>query len=150
MQYELIVPQASKQNQAIPLVLPSTPKPSSPCGCGCSEVKAVPSGNTKHYARWNCCNCARFRGWVRKPTNLTATQAENKLIDTLLASGRLNNWEIGFCQSVKGQKERTPRQKRKLEEISKRLGISANRLGGQEQEQIADSSSHLFTEGGEG
>jgi hypothetical protein len=138
--FEPIIPQASKPKQAITLVLPSTPKPSNPCECGCLEVKAVASGNTKHYARWNCCNCARFRGWVRKPTNLTATQTENELIDVLLASGRLNNWEIRFCRSIKGRKERSPRQREKLLQI-------ANRLGGQKQ--IADSGSHLLT-GGEG
>jgi hypothetical protein len=118
--FEPIIPQVSQPKQAIPLVLSSTPKPSSPCGCGCLEVKAVPRGNTKHYARWNCCNCERFQGGVPKPTNLTATQAENELIDTLLASGRLNNWEIGFCQSVKGLKTRNIKQRAKLQEIATR------------------------------
>lgn len=135
MHCKFIIPQGSQPKQAIPLVLPSTQKPSSPCGCGCSEVKAVPSGNSTHYARWNCCNCERFRGWVPKPTNLTATQAEDELIDRLLACGRLNDWEIGFCRSLKGQKKRSPRQKEKLQEIAKRL-----RLNGQEQIAWGDGS----------
>jgi hypothetical protein len=121
MKEKTIIPQGLQPKQAvspIPLVLPSTPRPSKPCSCGCSEVKAVPSGNSTHYARWNCCNCARFRGWIPKPTNLTATQTSDELIDKLLASGHLNDWEIGFCQSLKSQKKRNFRQREKLCQIA--------------------------------
>lgn len=149
MKLKHIIAQCTQPKQAIPLAVPSTPKHSIPCSCGCIKVKAVPNGNTEYYARWNCCNCARFRGWIRKPTSLTAQQTENELIGRLLTSGKLTAWEIGFCHSVKGQKKRSPRPKRKLEEISKRLGISANRLGGQEQIAGAASAHLLSFEGGE-
>ena len=117
--------------QAIPLVLPSTPKSFSPCGCGCSEVHAVLSENATHYASWQCTGCDRFKVWIPKPTNLTATQTENELIDRLLASGKLNDWEIGFCRRLRGQRKRSPKQKAKLVEITLRV-------------------THLFSEGGEG
>lgn len=146
MKYELIILQGSQPEQepkqATPLVLPSTPKPSSPCGCGCSEVRAVLSENSTHYASWHCTDCDRFRGWVRKPTRLTAARSEDELIDALLASGRLNDWEIRFCQSIKRLKNRTPGQKEKLREIVENLGLGGHK-------QVADTSAHLFTEGGE-
>ncbi len=137
-----IITQGTQPKQAIPLVLPSTPEPSNPCGCGCIEVRAVLSENSTHYASWHCTDCDRFRGWIPKPTNLTATQTEDEQIDRLLACGRLNDWEIGFCQSIKRLKIQTPGHKEKLREITENLG-----LGGQGQ--IASRSSHLLT-GGEG
>lgn len=135
MKLKYIIPQGSQPKQAIPLVLPSTPKPSSLCSCGCIEVKAAPSGNTKHYARWNCCNCKRFRGWIPKPSTLTAQQTSDELIDKLLASGHLNDWETKFCRRLKTQRKCSPRQKEKLQEIAKRL-----RLNGHEQIARGDGS----------
>jgi hypothetical protein len=131
MHRKSIIPQGTQPKQAISLVFSYPPKLSSFCVCKCLKVKAVYSSKTIHYARWNCCNGERFRGWVPKPTNLTATQAENQLIDKLLASGRLNNWEIGFCWSVKGQKERGRRPLEKLEAIATRLGIALVLEGGE-------------------
>ena len=113
-----IITQTSQLKQVTPLISPSTPKPSSPCSCGCSEVRALLSDNSTHYAAWRCTECRRFRGWIPKPTNLTAQQTENELISGLLASGKLNNWELGFCQSLKGQKKRSPKQKEKLHAIA--------------------------------
>ena len=81
MQYKFIIPQGSQPKQAIPQVLPSTPKPSKPCSCGCNELQEVLSDNSTHYTSWRCTECDRFRGWIPKPTNLTVTQAENELIE---------------------------------------------------------------------
>jgi hypothetical protein len=144
MKRTFIIPQASQPKQTIPLISPHTPKPSNPCSCGCSEVQAELSKNSTHYAAWHCCECRRFRGWIPKSTNLTAHQAENELISKLLASEKLNDWELGFCESIKNQKNRSPKQKQKLREIAERLGLTGQR-------QIAGSSSHLFcAQGGEG
>jgi hypothetical protein len=139
MKHKIIVPQSPQPKQAIPLVLPTTSKPASPCSCGCSEVLALLSDNTTHFAAWRCRRCDRFRGWIPKPKTMSAQQTENELIKTLLASEKLNDWEIWFCLDIKGLKKRHPNQRAKLQEIAKRLGVSANTLGG----------SHLFTEGGE-
>jgi hypothetical protein len=81
MQYRFIITQSSQPEQPIPLIIPSTPRPASPCGCGCNEVLSIISDNTTHYASWRCVECDRFREWIPKPTNLTATQAENELIE---------------------------------------------------------------------
>jgi hypothetical protein len=124
MKHTIIIPQASQPKQAIPLVLPSTPKPSFPCDCGCSETQAVSSGNSTHYASWHCTECGRFRGWVAKPTNLTAQQVENELISRLLASEKLNDWEHRFCQNLKDLRKRSPRQKETLQKIASRKGVS--------------------------
>lgn len=143
MKLKYIIPQGSQPKQAIPLVLPSTPKPSSPCGCGCSEVRTILSENSIHYASWRCVECDRFRGWIPKPTSLTAQQTSDELIDKLLASGKLNDWELGFCQSLKSQRKYSPRQKEKLRAIANRLGQ------GQGQEQIAGAASaHLLQKKG--
>jgi hypothetical protein len=143
--FEPIIPQGSQIKKAIPLVLPSTPKPSSPCSCGCTEVRAELSHNSTHYAAWRCTECGRFRGWIPKPKTLTALQAENELIRKLLDSGKLNDRELEFCQSIKGQKKLSPRQRLKLEEIAKRLGFDG------QHGQIAGCGSHLHqSEGGEG
>jgi hypothetical protein len=144
MHRSFIIPQASQPTPATPLISTHTPKPSFPCSCGCSEVLLKLSENSTHYAAWHCTECNRFRGWVPKPSNLTAQHAENELISRLLASGSLNDWELGFCESLKNQKNRSLKQKQKLREIAKRLGLTG-------QEQIAGSSSQLFcAEGGEG
>jgi hypothetical protein len=55
---------------------------------------------------------------VPKPANLTAQHAENELISRLLGSGSLNDWKLGFCESIKNQKNRSPKQKQKLREIA--------------------------------
>jgi hypothetical protein len=124
MKRDFIISQASQPKQALPLVLPSTPKPSFPCDCGCVEVQAVLSDNATHYASWRCTECNRFRSWIPKPTSLTAQQSENELIDRLLASEKLNDWELGFCQSLKDQRKRSPRQKETLQKIASRKGVS--------------------------
>jgi hypothetical protein len=142
MNRRIIIPQALQPKQTIALVLPSTLKPSFPCNCGCSEVRGELSENSTHYAAWHCTECGRFRGWIPKPTTLTAQHAENELISRLLASENLNDWKLGFCESLKNQKNRSPKQKQKLREIALKLG--------QAQEQRAESGSHLFSQGGEG
>lgn len=141
MQHRFIIPQGSQPKQAIPLVLPSTPRPSSPCSCECSKVHAVLSDNATHYASWRCIGCDRFRGWIPKPSTLTAQQTEDELIDRLLSSDLLNPWEREFCLSLKGQTKRSPKQREKLREIAENLGLNG-------QEQIAGGGSHLFSEGG--
>jgi hypothetical protein len=118
MKRTFIIPQTSQPKQAIPLISPHTPKPSNPCSCECLEVQAVLSDNTTHYASWRCTSCERFRGWIPKPTSLTAQQTEDELINRLLASEKLNDWELGFCESIKNQKNRSPKQKQKLREIA--------------------------------
>jgi hypothetical protein len=140
-----IITQGSQPKQAIPLVLPSTPRPSGACSCGCSEVRAELSHNSTHYAAWRCTECDRFRGWIPKPPNTTATQTENELIDKLLTSGKLTAWELQFGESLKEYRKRSPKQKEKLAQIAKRLGFD-----GQHGQIAAGSGSHLFTEGGEG
>ncbi len=81
---------------------------------------------------------------MAKPANLTALHTENELINRLLASEKLNDWELGFCERITTVKNRSPKQKQKLREIAERLGLPGQR-------QIAGSSSHLFcAQGGEG
>lgn len=144
MKPESIITQGSQPKQAIPLILPCTPRPSGVCSCGGSDFRAELSHNSTHYAAWRCTGCKRFRGWIPKPTSLTALQAENELIRKLLDSGKLNDWELGFCQSIKEQRKRSPKQKEKLAQIAKRLGFDG------QHGQIASNSSHLFSKGGEG
>src|SRR3569832_470619 len=122
MKRNTIVTQRLQSSQPIPLILSSTPKPSGSCSCGCSEVHAQLCDNTVHYASWRCVECRSFRGWVPKPTNLTAKHDEDKLIEALLSSGLLNNWESTFCQSLKEHRKRSPRQREILQAIAKKLG----------------------------
>lgn len=102
------------------LILSSTPKPSGSCNCGCSEVVSVLCDNNIQYASWRCTQCQQFRGWIPKPATLTAQETENALIEKLLASGRLNDWEYGFCQSLKENRKRSPKQRDKLHAIANR------------------------------
>lgn len=127
MKTNSIIPHTSQPKQPIPLVLPATPRPSNPCSCGCSKVHPVLSDNSAHYAAWHCTECDRFRGWIKKPKNLTAQQADDELISKLLACGRLNDWEFWFCQSIKDVKNRSPKQKAKLREIASQAGMGGDR-----------------------
>lgn len=111
-----------KQNsETLVLVASQTRKPTSQCRCGSTQVKGVLSGNSTHYGKWNCSNCDRFRRWIENPQTATRRASENQIIDRLLATGHLNDWEIQFCQSIRDRKKRSPKQKEKLQKIAERL-----------------------------
>ncbi len=99
--------------------------------CFCQEF-SLGAGTPTHYASVRCAECDRFIRWLPHPQNHEAHGDENALIDRLLSCDRLNAWERKFCQSLKGLRKRSPRQRLKLLQIAER------------------SSSHLFSQGGEG
>jgi hypothetical protein len=87
-----------------------------------SQTFTLGSGTPTHYASLRCADCERFIRWLPRPENHETHNDENALIDRLLNCDRLNPWELTFCQSLKTQRKRSPKQRAKLQAIASKLG----------------------------
>lgn len=69
-----------------------------------------------YHGRLICNDCKSFVKWIPK---------HQKLIDIILASGRVNGWENMFLRNIRTRKHLSPAQSRKFEQIMSKHQIKS-------------------------
>jgi transcription elongation factor Elf1 len=97
-------------------------------GCGSTNLIRQ-TGNdepTLHYGRLKCKNCGKHIQWLRDPGVSLQWQFRADAIDKILSihNHLISQWERGFLQSVREQRNLSPRQRDRLNAVGLRcLGM---------------------------
>ena len=79
---------------------------SSPCpSCGEKQINIVQMPTCSiHHAAIRCGVCDHFLGWAAKPEKQQQRHQQQVMINQLLKSSRLSQWEQNFLEGLKGKK----------------------------------------------
>lgn len=81
-----------------------------------ARVEILPRGHS-HYARMVCELCGEFMCYKANPTNAQRRRQNTVHIQELLSSGRLTEWERGYCEGLHHNHRPTPNQQSLLEQL---------------------------------
>lgn len=91
------------------------------CGFPRFTTVLMPEGRT-HYAALRCGSCDGFHKWIESPHTTEERERQRQRIKELLRSPLLSEWERGFLQDVLKERKLSPKQIKKISDISDRVG----------------------------
>ena len=79
-----------------------------------TRVEILPRGQP-HYGSVVCVQCGKHLCWEPFPQNASRKQQNAIYIRQLLGSGRLTDWERGYCEGIRHNHRLAPHQQRLLD-----------------------------------
>jgi hypothetical protein len=92
-----------------------------------TRVDILPPGNC-HYGRVVCTDCGKQLCWQPHPRNIELRQRNAINLRKLLNSGRLTEWENGFCYGITNQARISPKQQAVLNTLTEKYLKQGDKL----------------------